>query len=113
MTTKHFVCVLAPEISKKDATLQLVPCFYRFKMPRVEEQNINIYIFKSLCRHQCFKQKSLDGRSCGAASFGPFMFALSTILSTQFNRDSDYIYFTFSEVPSTYRECQPSALLFL
>ena len=32
-----------------DATLQLVPCCYRFKMPRFEEQNVNIYIFKSLC----------------------------------------------------------------
>ena len=68
MTTKHFVSVLAPEISKEDANLQPVPCFYRFKIPRVEEQNINIYIFKSLCRHQCFQQKSLQGQSCSAAS---------------------------------------------
>ena len=58
MTTKHFVCVLAPEISKEDATLQPVPCLYRFKKPRFEEQNVNIYIFKSLCRHQSFQQKS-------------------------------------------------------
>ena len=47
MTTKHFVCVLAAEISKKDATLQLVPCFYRFKMPRFEVQNMNITFSKA------------------------------------------------------------------
>ena len=44
-----------------DATLQLVPCCYRFKMPRFEEQNVNIYILKSLCRHRSFQQKLLDG----------------------------------------------------
>ena len=41
-----------------DATSQLVPCCCRFKMTRFEEQNVNIYIFKSLCRHQSFQQKS-------------------------------------------------------
>ena len=51
-----------------DGTLQLVPCCYRFKIPRFEEQNINIYIFKSLCCHQSFPQKSLDGNS-GSAAF--------------------------------------------
>ena len=57
------------------ATLQLVPCCYRFKMPRFQEQNVNIYIFKSLYRHQSFQQKSPDGHSCSAASIavmGPF-----------------------------------------
>ena len=49
-----------------DATLQLVPCCYRIKMPCFEEQNINIYIFKSPCRHQSFQQKMLDGHCCSA-----------------------------------------------
>ena len=51
-----------------DATLQLVPCCYRFKMPRFEEQNVNIYILKSPCGHQSFQQKSLDGHSSSAVS---------------------------------------------
>ena len=51
-----------------DATSQLVPCCCRFKIPRSEEQNVNIYIFKSLCRHQSFQQKSPEGYSCCAVS---------------------------------------------
>ena len=51
-----------------DATSQLVPCCCRFKIPRSEEQNVNIYIFKSLCRHQSFQQKSPEGHSCCAVS---------------------------------------------
>ena len=51
-----------------DATLQLVPCCYRFKMTRFEEQKVYIYTFKSPYRLQPFQQKSLDGHSCCAAS---------------------------------------------
>ena len=36
-------------------------------MPRLEEQNVTICIFKSLCSHQSFQQKSLDDHSCSAA----------------------------------------------
>ena len=36
-------------------------------MPHLEEQNVTICIFKSLCNHQSFQQKSLDDHSCSAA----------------------------------------------
>ena len=70
---KAFCSLLHPMFQARqgpidDATLQLVPCYYRFKLPRFEEQNVNIYLFKSLCRHQSFQQKSLDGHSCSAVS---------------------------------------------
>ena len=55
-------------LSIDDATTQLVPRCYRFKMPCFEEQDVNIYIFKSLYRQQSFEQKSLAGHSCNAAS---------------------------------------------
>ena len=51
-----------------DATLQLAPRCYRFKMPRFEEQNVDIYIFKSLYSLQSFKLKLLDGHSCSEVS---------------------------------------------
>ena len=56
------------ELPMDDATSQLVPRCCRFKIPRFGEQNVNIYIFKSLCRHQSFQQKSPEGYSCCAVS---------------------------------------------
>ena len=38
---------IAADCARDDATLQLVPCCYRLGMPRFEEQNVIIYIFKS------------------------------------------------------------------
>ena len=57
-----------------DATLQLVPYCYMFKMPHFEEQNVIFYIFKNPCCHQSFQQKLLDGHSCSSASMGERMF---------------------------------------
>ena len=58
--------LLAPIMD--DATLQLVPCCCKFKLPCFEELKVNIYIFKSQRRHQSFQQKSLDGDSRSAVS---------------------------------------------
>ena len=66
-----------------DATLQLVPYCYMFKMPHFEDQNVIFYIFKNPCCHQSFQQKLLDGHSCSVASMGAhvYIFCLQRELS--------------------------------